>query len=93
MSPVFITAIQFSKCASLTRGNFIVPYFIPFVKHFFHFFAGLTFRGFPSPADLFILSHLFPFVKHFFRLFLFFYFFHAIAEFSAPAFIFSYIII
>ena len=39
MSPVFITAIQFSKCAPLVGGNFIIAQFPNFVKRFFEFFS------------------------------------------------------
>ena len=39
MSPVFITAIQFSKCAPLVGGNFIITHIPEFVKRFFEFFS------------------------------------------------------
>ena len=38
MSPVFITAIQFSKCAPLVGGNFIITHIPEFVKRFLEFF-------------------------------------------------------
>ena len=93
MSPVFITAIQFSKCAALTRGNFIIPLFIPFVKHFFHFFCRPDFPRFPlAGRPIYIITSL-PVCQVLFSTFFVFLFFYAIAEFSALAFIFSYIII
>ena len=44
MSPVFITAIQFSKCAPLVGGNFIIACIPEFVKHFFNLFFDRIFR-------------------------------------------------
>ena len=71
MSPVFITAIQFSKCAPLVGGNYIVTQFPNFVKRFFEFFStgflGVFSRSvFPLAADFLIISQANRFVKYFF---------------------------
>ena len=71
MSPVFITAIQFSKCAPLVGGNFIITHIPEFVKRFFEFFSTVFQESssrsvFPLTADFSIISQVIRFVKYFF---------------------------
>ena len=74
MSPVFITAIQFSKCAPLVGGNFIITHIPEFVKRFFQIFSTgfsgvFSWSVFPLAADFLIISQVNRFVKHFFYFF------------------------